>query len=95
MFAGHDVAAQRTATLYSLVASAERHGLDPQRYLTGVLARIPSLPVRQLDVGQAAAGAVDGTRISSLRIKHPGSRTGLCSIGFSYAGSPKLIDSCQ
>ena len=38
-----------TATLYSLIASAERHGIDPQRYLTGVLARIASLPVSQLE----------------------------------------------
>ena len=49
LFAGHDVAAQRTATLYTLVASAERHGLDPQRYLTGVLARIASTNVSQLE----------------------------------------------
>ena len=49
LFAGHDIAAQRTATLYSLVASAERHGLDPQRYLTGVLARIAATPTSQLE----------------------------------------------
>jgi len=49
LFARHDKAAQRTATLYSLVASAERHGIDPQAYLRGVLARIPSMPVSQLD----------------------------------------------
>jgi len=49
LFAGHDQAAERTATLYSLIASAERHGLDPQRYLTGVLARIASTPVSQLE----------------------------------------------
>jgi hypothetical protein len=49
LFAGHDKAAQRTATLYSLIASAERHGLDPQAYLRGVLARMPSMPVSQLD----------------------------------------------
>ncbi len=48
LFAGHDQAAERSATLYSLVASAERHGLDPQRYLTGILARIAALPVSQL-----------------------------------------------
>ena len=48
LFAGHDLAAQRTATLYSLIASAERHGLDPQAYLRGVLARMPSMPVSQL-----------------------------------------------
>lgn len=49
LFAGHDIAAQRTATLYSLIASAERHGLDPQAYLRGVTARIASLPVSQLE----------------------------------------------
>ncbi len=49
LFAGHDVAAQRTSTLYSLIASAERHGIDPQAYLRGVLARMPSMPVSQLD----------------------------------------------
>jgi hypothetical protein len=49
LFAGHDVAAQRTATLYTLVASAERHGIDPQRYLTGVLAHIVGTPISQLE----------------------------------------------
>ena len=49
LFAGHDIAAQKTATLYSLVASAERHGIDPQAYLRGVLARIPAMPVSQLE----------------------------------------------
>ncbi len=49
LFAGHDIAAQRTATLYSLIASAERHSLDPQRYLTGVLARIAGTSTSQLE----------------------------------------------
>jgi hypothetical protein len=49
LFAGHDVAAQRTATLYTLIASAERHGIDPQGYLRGVLARMPAMPVSQLE----------------------------------------------
>ena len=49
LFAGHDLAAQRTATLYSLVATAQRHGINPQAYLTGVLARIPAMPVSQLE----------------------------------------------
>jgi transposase len=49
LFAGHDVAAQRAATLYSLVASAERHGVDPQRYLTSVLAQIAATPGSQLE----------------------------------------------
>jgi hypothetical protein len=48
LFAGHDKAAERIATLYSLIASAERHGIDPQAYLRGVLARMHSMPVSQL-----------------------------------------------
>ena len=49
LFAGHDQAAEHAATLYSLIASAERHGLDPQAYLRGVLVRMPSMPVSQLE----------------------------------------------
>lgn len=49
LFAGHDAAARRTATLYTLIAGAERHKLNPQTYLTGVLARIPSMPLSQLE----------------------------------------------
>jgi transposase len=49
LFSGHDIAAQRTATLYSLIASAERHGVNPQAYLRGVLARIAATSVSQLE----------------------------------------------
>ena len=49
LFAGNDRAGQTAATLYSLIASAERHGLDPQRYLTGVLANIASTPVSEVN----------------------------------------------
>lgn len=48
LFAGNDQAGVTAATLYSLIASAERHGLDPQRYLTGVLANIAATPVSEL-----------------------------------------------
>jgi hypothetical protein len=48
LFAGNDAAAAHAATLYSLIASAERHGLDPQAYLTGVLASIAQTPHTQL-----------------------------------------------
>lgn len=71
LFAGHDVAAQRAATLYSLIASAERHGIDPQAYLRGVLARIPSMPVTQLEkllpehwMATDSAMVIDGTASS-------------------------------
>ncbi|MCY2931610.1 MAG: IS66 family transposase [Planctomycetota bacterium] len=49
LFAGNDRAAANAAILYSLIASAERHGLDPQAYLTSVLAKIASTPITQLD----------------------------------------------
>jgi transposase len=49
LFAGHDLAAQHHATLWSLIASAERCGVDPQRYLTSVLAKLPFTPAHELD----------------------------------------------
>lgn len=48
LFAGNDQFGQFHATLWSLIASAERHGLDPQRYLTSVLAKIGQTPISQL-----------------------------------------------
>ncbi|MDX1964954.1 MAG: IS66 family transposase [Pirellulales bacterium] len=44
LFAGNDAAAENHARLWSLIASAERHGVDPQRYLTSVLAKLGQLP---------------------------------------------------
>jgi transposase len=49
LFAGNDRSGQTAATLYSLIASAERHGVDPQRYLTSVLANLPTTPAGELD----------------------------------------------
>jgi len=49
LFAGNDKAGQTAATLYSLIASAERNGVDPQRYLTSVLASVPSTPTDELN----------------------------------------------
>lgn len=40
LFAGNDAAAENHARLWSLIASCERHQVDPQRYLTSVLAKI-------------------------------------------------------
>ena len=40
LFAGNDQAAENHARLWSLIASCERHAVDPQRYLTSVLAKI-------------------------------------------------------
>ena len=49
LFAGHDAAAENHARLWSLIASAERHGVDPQRYLTSLLAKIGQTPAGELE----------------------------------------------
>jgi len=53
LFAGHDAAAVNHARLWSLIASAQRHSIDPQRYLTSVLAKLPfSRPNESADLVQ-------------------------------------------
>jgi transposase len=49
LFAGNDAAAENHARLWSLIASSDRHGLDPQRYLTSVLAKMGQTPAAELD----------------------------------------------
>jgi transposase len=50
LFAGTDAAGASHARLWTLIASAERHGVDPQAYLRSVLAKIGSTPLSE--VGQ-------------------------------------------
>lgn len=49
LFAGNDAAAENAARLWSLIASCERHAVDPQRYLTSVLAKIGQTPPEELE----------------------------------------------
>jgi len=49
LFAGNDAAAANHARLWSLIASAERHAVCPQRYLTSVLAKIGQTPTGELE----------------------------------------------
>ena len=49
LFAGNDAFGRHYATLYSLIASAQRHGLNPQAYLTSVLSQIAGTPLSELD----------------------------------------------
>jgi transposase len=49
LFAGHDAAAENHARLWSLIASCERHNIDPQWYLTSVLAKIGTTSQEELD----------------------------------------------
>ena len=49
LFAGHDQAGASHARLYTLIASAQRHGLDPQKYLISVLAKIGQTKLTEVD----------------------------------------------
>ncbi len=50
LFIGHPDAGQRSAILYSLVVSCQRHGKDPFAYLRDVLTRLPAMTNRD-DLG--------------------------------------------
>ena len=49
LFVNNDTFGGHYATLYSLIASAQRHGLNPQAYMTSVLSQIATTPMSQLE----------------------------------------------
>ena len=49
LFCGSDRGGQRAAAMYSLIISAKMNGVDPQAWLTDVLARIAAHPAHRLD----------------------------------------------
>jgi transposase len=48
LFAGSDAGGRRAAAMYSLIESAKLNGLNPQLYITDVLARIADHPARHV-----------------------------------------------
>jgi hypothetical protein len=50
LFIGHPNAGQRSAILYSIVVSCQRHGKDPFVYLRDMLTRLPAM-TNQDDLG--------------------------------------------
>jgi transposase len=48
LFVGHEDAGQNTAILYSLVASCEANGVNPEEYLADVLLRVQTHPASKL-----------------------------------------------
>jgi transposase len=48
LFIGHPKAGWRSAVIYSLLMSARRRGLNPQAYLTDILARLPAMKITQI-----------------------------------------------
>ena len=49
LWAGTDDSAMGHAVLWTLIASAQRHELDPQFYLRSVLAWLPATPASQIE----------------------------------------------
>jgi transposase len=48
LFIGHPDAGWRSAVIYTLIQSCRRYGINPQEYLTDVLARLPSTTSNQV-----------------------------------------------
>ena len=48
LFVGSDRGGRTAATLYSLVGSCKRHGVDPIAYFKDILGRLPTHPVDRL-----------------------------------------------
>jgi transposase len=48
LFIGHPDAGWRSAVIYTIIQSCRRFGLNPQEYLTDVLARLPSMTTGQV-----------------------------------------------
>jgi len=46
LFIGHPDAGQRSAILYSLIVSCQRHGKDPMAYMKDLIARLPRMTNR-------------------------------------------------
>lgn len=48
LFVGHPDAGWRSATIYTIIQSCRRRGINPQEYLTDVLSRLPSMKHHQV-----------------------------------------------
>lgn len=49
LFAGSDAGGRRAAILYTLIETARFNGIDPEAWLTDVIARIADLPISKID----------------------------------------------
>lgn len=49
LFAGSDAGGERAAAMYTLIGSAKLNGLDPEAYLSYVLARIADHPITRIE----------------------------------------------
>ena len=49
LFAGSDVGGERAAAMYTLIGSAKLNRIDPEAYLSHVLARIANHPITRIE----------------------------------------------
>jgi transposase len=49
LFIGHPDAGWRSAVIYSILVSCRRRAINPQNYLTDILARLPTVKINQID----------------------------------------------
>jgi len=49
LFCGSDAGGQRAACIYTIVESCKMNGVEPQAYLTDILARIADHPIQKID----------------------------------------------
>ncbi|MBE7558704.1 transposase domain-containing protein [bacterium] len=58
LFAGSDEGGRRAAIIYTMIASCQRHGVEPFAYLRDVLGRIPSHLQSRIEELCRAAGTL-------------------------------------
>ena len=65
LFFGDADAGERSAIIYSIIASCRRHGIEPYTYLRDVLTRLPTMTNRQIKdiVPKAWAAAIKNTAL--------------------------------
>ena len=49
LFAGSNAGGERAAAIYSLIGTAKLNGIDPEAYLSDVLARIADHPMKRIE----------------------------------------------
>ena len=49
LFMGSNAGGERAAAMYSLIGTAKLNGIDPEAYLSAVLARIADHPINRIE----------------------------------------------